>query len=50
MTEDAHIRFVVRVDRLAATHALREHRVDRACELLDGGIGGTAANVHGEWR
>jgi SAM-dependent methyltransferase len=41
-----HVRVRIFGDRLPATHAPREHRVDRARELLDGGIGWTAANVH----
>src|SRR5438034_832251 len=48
MAEDPHVSLLVRIDRLTAAHALREHRVDRAGELLHRGIGWAAANVHGD--
>jgi hypothetical protein len=46
MAENAHVGVFVRINSLPAPHAPREHRVDRARELLDCGIGRAAANVH----
>lgn len=46
MGKDSDVGVLVRTNRLAAPHALREHRVDRARELFDSGIGGTASDIH----
>lgn len=46
VAENADVSVLICADGFPAPHALREHRVDRARELLNGGIGRAAANVH----